>query len=261
MSHLRARRRIDQLRDAVALLRHPSWLLVHVAARRRRWLNAGDFDLSRYFESLSDAETAVDRLFGTNVSQAARAKLSDGRPDYAGLSDYALAHGAPSELLQVLDQCVRRLRPAVVVETGVASGLSSECILNALNDNAHGHLYSVDLPALGHRREVGDAVSAQLRARWTLVLGPAEFRLRTVLPEIAPVDIFLHDSDHSRLAQLAEYRLAWRYLRTGGLLISDDVGNDAFVTFAAEVDAAPVLVPRLRSQGRTAVGMIRKAVP
>src|SRR6266403_4839363 len=40
----------------------------------------------------------------------------------------------------------RALEPEVVIETGVASGLSSAYILKALSDNVRGRLYSVDLP-------------------------------------------------------------------------------------------------------------------
>jgi len=41
---------------------------------------------------------------------------------------------------------IRVIKPAIVVETGVASGISSLFILQALNDNDYGHLYSIDLP-------------------------------------------------------------------------------------------------------------------
>ncbi|MEM4483260.1 MAG: hypothetical protein QXS19_05035 [Candidatus Methanomethylicia archaeon] len=41
---------------------------------------------------------------------------------------------------------IRLIRPAIVVETGVASGIFSLSILQALNCNDYGHLYSIDLP-------------------------------------------------------------------------------------------------------------------
>ena len=40
----------------------------------------------------------------------------------------------------------RKLKPDVVVETGVASGVSSSYILCALHENEHGQLYSIDVP-------------------------------------------------------------------------------------------------------------------
>jgi len=44
---------------------------------------------------------------------------------------------------------VRALKPEVVVETGVANGVSSSFILKALDRNSRGRLYSIDL----HYRE------------------------------------------------------------------------------------------------------------
>ena len=50
-----------------------------------------------------------------------------------------------------------------------------------------------------------------------------------------PVDLFLHDSDHSRENQLREFRLMWPALREGGLLIADDVAESgAFSLWAQE---------------------------
>lgn len=40
---------------------------------------------------------------------------------------------------------VRILRPTVVIETGVANGISSAFILKALDKNNEGMLYSIDL--------------------------------------------------------------------------------------------------------------------
>ena len=46
---------------------------------------------------------------------------------------------------------VAHLRPATVVETGVAHGLTSRVILEGLHRNGNGHLWSVDLPAVIRR--------------------------------------------------------------------------------------------------------------
>ena len=49
-----------------------------------------------------------------------------------------------AELIYVI---VRLLRPNCIVETGVAAGVSSTFILEALNRNDRGELYSIDLPS------------------------------------------------------------------------------------------------------------------
>ena len=38
------------------------------------------------------------------------------------------------------------MRPDVVVETGVAHGVTSRIVLEALGQNDHGYLWSIDLP-------------------------------------------------------------------------------------------------------------------
>jgi predicted O-methyltransferase YrrM len=46
----------------------------------------------------------------------------------------------------ILYTVCRRQKPDIVVETGVATGVSSSHILGALEQNKHGQLYSIDLP-------------------------------------------------------------------------------------------------------------------
>jgi hypothetical protein len=55
---------------------------------------------------------------------------------------------------------VRHLRPRKVVETGVAHGVTSRFILEALKKNGDGHLWSIDLPPLERswRQQIGMAV-------------------------------------------------------------------------------------------------------
>lgn len=143
---------------------------------------------------------------------------------------------ASRELVSLTYACARLLRPDVVVETGVANGYTTGAILAALDENDKGTLLSFDLPHLHPDAEesVGAAVDPALQARWTLHMGPAAPTLRRVLPGCPPVDIVVQDAAHTVRGQLAEYRAAWPFLKSGGLLISDDVGP-GFVAFAADV--------------------------
>lgn len=43
------------------------------------------------------------------------------------------------------------------------------------------------------------------------------------------IDVFVHDSNHTYLNQLAEYRIALAWMNKGGILVSDDVSNDALL--------------------------------
>ncbi len=125
----------------------------------------------------------------------------------------------------------RYLRPRVVVETGVAYGVTSTYILAALEDNDYGELHSIDLPplALDATAHVGYFIPPELRSRWKLNLGPAKKLLPEVLERTKPIDLFVHDSLHTYSHMKWEFGMALSALRPRGLLISDDIdGNRAF---------------------------------
>ncbi len=125
----------------------------------------------------------------------------------------------------------RQLRPRVVVETGVAYGVTSAYILQALEDNGYGELHSIDLPPLGKDAEsyVGYVIPQHLKIRWTLRAGSARNILPQVLRDTGSIDVFVHDSLHTYRHMKWEFQSALQALRPGGLLISDDIEvNRAF---------------------------------
>lgn len=136
---------------------------------------------------------------------------------------------------------VRTTRPEIVVETGVANGVSTRFILESLEANGTGTLHSIDVD-----KRVGGFVPEHLKNRWNLIVLPAFKKrsgLRRAMREIGPIDIFLHDSDHSYGWQSFEYRLAYTMLRQGGLLLSDDVDSSyAFLDFARSTGRQVVTV-------------------
>jgi hypothetical protein len=123
---------------------------------------------------------------------------------------------------------VRAVKPQVMVETGVASGLSSAHILRALDRNGIGTLHSIDLPnvqegsVLPQGRTSGWIVPASLRGRWKLQLGDSWVLLPELLGSLERVDVFMHDSDHSYEGMMFEFEQAYPKLTPGGLLLSDD---------------------------------------
>ncbi len=140
---------------------------------------------------------------------------------------------------------VCHLQAAQVVETGVAHGLSSRMMLEALARTGDGRLSSIDLPAmtiLERRAEVGVAVPDGLRDRWTYLEGSSRRRLPGLLRRLARVDLFVHDSLHSTRNVRWELTSAWRALRPGGVVVVDDVDfNWGFEEFlAAGEDREPL---------------------
>lgn len=155
--------------------------------------------------------------------------------------------------LEALYAVVRLTRPAIVLETGVAHGYSSAVILQALGDNGHGRLSSVDLPMFrpGVVGYTGDAVPDRLRASgWELQLGSDRRVLPSLLKWIGPVDFLFYDSDTAYEEMLHTWGLVWQHLRPGAVLAMNIVhANDAYLEFAETHRLPPVIIPAPKRQG------------
>jgi hypothetical protein len=129
---------------------------------------------------------------------------------------------------------VRCLRPRNVIETGVAHGITSRFILEALEKNGDGHLWSIDRPPMEPewRDEIAIAVDVRLRHRWSYILGSSRRLLPSVLCQLGEVDLFVHDSLHSERNVRFEMDRTWAILRPGGAIVVDDIDvNRGFHTF------------------------------
>jgi hypothetical protein len=174
-------------------------------------------DFEQRWQALVDEITATGARFG----RASYAKWSDGDVAMAALIWCVLAHE----------------RPTTVLETGVAHGVTSRLILEGLEANGGGHLSSVDLPAVdsGLHAEIGLAVPAWLRPRWTYVEGTSRARLPALVRQLGEVDLFVHDSLHTSRNMRMELATVWPALRPGGMAVVDDI--DHSLGFLRFVDA------------------------
>ena len=127
-----------------------------------------------------------------------------------------------------LADLIRQEKPQIVIETGVWEGLSAEYILKALDDNGTGHLWSID-PMDSKQQFNGTSGKPELyfdlpivHPRFTLIREYSQTALKPLFEKIGPFDFFLHDSDHSAECQEFEYEAAWRMVRSGGIIASDD---------------------------------------
>lgn len=154
-----------------------------------------------------------------------------------GRANYGDDDDADAGLARALWCLVRHLRPAAVVETGVAHGLSSRAMLEALARDGDGRLHSIDLPAMTideRRSEIGVAVTLQLRGRWQYLKGSSRRRLPPLLASLGEIGLFVHDSMHSTRNVRWELETAWARLRPGGFVVVDDVDfNWGFRDFLA----------------------------
>jgi predicted O-methyltransferase YrrM len=133
----------------------------------------------------------------------------------------------------ILFLIVRKYKPELFVETGIAHGYSSTIILKAMEMNGFGSLISIDasdhFEICGKTTPIGWVVPEDLRNRWSIRLGLSSDVLQTITESI---DIFYHDSSHTEENMTNEYKWARNHLKHKGILISDDIDdNRAWVNF------------------------------
>lgn len=155
----------------------------------------------------------------------------------------------------ILYAIVRSIKPCIFIETGVASGTSSYVILQAMERNGKGVLFSIDYPGSwdfnADGKESGWIVPEYLRVRWDLMIGKSSDLLPGLLARQQFMDVFYHDSDHSYDNMILEFNIAWDYIRPGGMLVSHDIDwNSAFHDFCAQKKQKAIIIGN--------IGIIRK---
>jgi predicted O-methyltransferase YrrM len=142
-----------------------------------------------------------------------------------------------------LAELVAALDADTVIETGVASGLSTTGLL-AGADRVDATVHSIDLPFrpdddLEQRRQdtygefggahlpadadAGWVIPDRLRDRWRFSEGKSQRVLPTLLADMTDIDLFVHDSEHSRLCMSFELEAVWPRMRDGGVVVCDDL--------------------------------------
>jgi hypothetical protein len=156
--------------------------------------------------------------------------LGSGRHTYGWYSD------AETSLCRAVWGTVLHARPEVVVETGVAHGVTSRVILEGLRRNDLGHLWSIDLPFPfdhGLRAETGVAVTDECRHRWTYVEGSSREQMPPLVRQLGRVQVFVHDSLHTAKNVVFEMDQAASAMPVGGVMLIDDVSShDGLGAFA-----------------------------
>lgn len=196
-------------------------------------------DILRDLEDIfgSDATEVLAEPALREMEERTRNLLEETRP----VDPFRRVWAADSILAKCCYLVCRMARPRVVVETGVAYGVSSAFMLRAMEENGSGTLHSIDLspPTRGARRFRGIAVPDELRGRWSLHPGSSRRLLASLVGEVGPVDVFLHDSLHTRRNMLREFGAVWPGLREGGVVIADDVERNG--AFGGLLDRKPAL--------------------
>ncbi|MDT0530481.1 class I SAM-dependent methyltransferase [Micromonospora sp. DSM 115977] len=158
-----------------------------------------------YFTEI-ESDDVLRRHIESATAGAARRGLADRQVRYARrIGWYAI---------------VRATKPTHVVETGVDKGLGSCVLAAALLRNAAdgqpGRVTSLDInPEAGYLART---------APWSevvdLVIGDS---IASIAALDRPVDLFLHDSDHSRAHEKREFEAVEGRLAPGAILLTDNV--------------------------------------
>jgi len=188
--------------------------------------------------------------------------VSQAQAELSTKARFGMFHDADFSLARIAYAVCRQLKPAVVVETGVAHGVTTAFVLKALESNQKGELWSIDLPPLadGADDQVGYLVPAQLRSRWHLLRGRTRRLLPGLCAQLPAIDLFLHDSLHTYGNIRREFQTIWPKLRPGGVLLADDVNlNRAFEDFAAGSSVALATVLREEKKPGTFGAMVKAA--
>ncbi len=139
---------------------------------------------------------------------------------------------------------VRAIKPKIVIETGVANGVSSSMLLLGLEKNNSGKLFSIDFSRtntiskkgatkIPKNKTVGWLVPIHLKKRWDLRIGDSKKILPILLEEQKECDIFLHDSNHSYEHMTFEFETVSQHVKK--LILSDDIArNEAFNDFSSK---------------------------
>jgi len=197
-----------------------------VEARRGSWRYVPTPEAERRLHELVGApwpceeRTAFEAAWQTVVHRVREQGYEVGRGAFGGWDD------ADSGLARVTWCLTRHLLPAAVVETGVARGLTSSLILDGLERNGRGRLWSIDLPPLIESdlaSETGCAVAQDQRERWTLLSGSSRRLLPALVGGLPCISLFVHDSMHTTRNVSFELNTVWPALAPGGVALIDDV--------------------------------------
>jgi len=265
-------------RVSAVMLGHPREAIERVhgridTRRDRRELMALGRPLSEHYAAVSDWAPVLHKAIGApwpcqeseqfgevwdaTVSGQLAAGVRVGLASYRGWNDGDRAQAEAIWCL-VAHQC-----PATVVETGVAHGLTSRVILEGLQRNGNGHLWSVDLPAIDPalHHEIGTAVPADLRSRWTYVEGTSRQRLPALVRKLQRVDLFIHDSLHTARNTYFELGTVWPALPPGGAAAVDDINRNLAFSRFVERAAPEAWVTARHVTGDGLWGTVIKARP
>ena len=133
---------------------------------------------------------------------------------------------------------VRKFKPKIVFETGVAAGWSSLAILRAFQKNKTGKLFSSDLPYIKKAffkkipnpdKNIGILAREEINYKdWTLNTRGDDFALKyfTNILEDNTIDLFHYDSDKSYSGRTNALKILKKKFTNKSIIIFDDIQDN-----------------------------------
>lgn len=217
-----------QPRYAVEMVRKIGLRLAERNVRNTRteaetWCDKVGIDLANYCSSRDRDLWDESNEVSDKLAQKAVAKLASFDVDFGGFG------GAASyPLLYFL---VRRQRPRVVVETGVAAGFSSYALLTALKKNGAGKLYSSDFPYFrldDPEKYIGCVVDDVLKEDWICLTEGDRANLPRILSVVDEIDLFHYDSDKTYSGRKWAMDAVLPKMAKGATVVMDDINDNLF---------------------------------
>ena len=143
--------------------------------------------------------------------------------------DVKLGGGGNYLLLYFL---VRKLKPEIVLETGVAAGWTSLSILRGFERNKKGKLYSSDFPYFrinNPEKYIGILAKDEKNiSDWQLDIRGDDVALPFFVSKISDktINIFHYDSDKSYSGRINAFNAVKNKLSTNAIIIFDDIQNN-----------------------------------
>ena len=143
-------------------------------------------------------------------------------PITGGLKGYS---GGGGGNIFILYYIIRYYRPDLVIESGVSAGNSSSAIIQALEKNNNGSLYSSDLPTHLKKKDIGILIPNELKYRWKLFDKGDKINLPKILDEVHKVDIIYYDSEKTYEGKKYFMNTIFKKLKPKVIII-DDIDRD-----------------------------------
>ena len=187
------------------------------------WLEANKKNISHLIKFIGKDENLLNEAKEFEKNFLIKKKdIIKNLPITGGLKGYS---GGGGGNIFALYYIVRYFKPNVVIESGVSAGNSSSTIIQALEKNNRGNLYSSDLATHLEKKDIGVLIPNYLKFRWKLFEKGDNVNLPKILDQVNNIDIVYYDSEKSYQGKKNFMETIFKKFNPK-ILIIDDIDRD-----------------------------------